>query len=170
MDRILIIGSSGAGKSTLSRALAARLTMPAIHLDQLYWRPGWQTCDEASFKRRVAEAVAQPRWVMDGNFATTLAERLARADTVLWLDYGRPTCFWRVAKRTWRHFGRNRPDMADGCPERLDLEFLAYIWSFRRRQVPRLAAALAEYGRHAHLHMLKTPRDTAHLLAALGRT
>ena len=165
-----IIGSSGAGKSTLSCVLADRLRLPAIHLDQLFWQPGWQKSDHAAFLARVAEAVAAPRWVMDGNFANTLDLRLPRVDTVLWLDYGRLTCLWRVAKRTLAHLGRVRPDMADGCPERWDLAFLAYIWSFRRRQAPRLARALAEHGTHVHLHVLKTPRDTARYLAAIAET
>ncbi|MDR3373453.1 MAG: topology modulation protein [Ancalomicrobiaceae bacterium] len=169
MERILIIGSSGAGKSTLACALGRRLNMPAIHLDQLYWQPGWRKSDSVAFLARVAEVLAAPRWVMDGTYATTLPERLVRADTVLWLDYGRAICFCRVAKRIVSHWGRTRPDMADGCPERLDLEFLAYIWSFRRRQVPRLTAALAQHGRHAHLHVLKTPSDTVRFLASLDQ-
>ena len=41
MRRALVIGSGGAGKSTLARELGARAGLPVVHLDRLYWRPGW---------------------------------------------------------------------------------------------------------------------------------
>src|SRR5688500_3597481 len=39
--RIIVVGSSGSGKSTLGEQLAARLDVPFIELDALYWEPGW---------------------------------------------------------------------------------------------------------------------------------
>ena len=41
MERILVIGCPGAGKSTLSRQLGEKLGLPVIHLDRLFWKPGW---------------------------------------------------------------------------------------------------------------------------------
>ena len=39
--RILILGCGGAGKSTLARRLGAATGLPVVHLDGLYWQPGW---------------------------------------------------------------------------------------------------------------------------------
>jgi hypothetical protein len=52
---------------------------------------------------------------------------------------------WRVLRRAVTGLGRTRPDMADGCPERLSSlpEFFRYIWSTRnsaRERIERLAA------------------------------
>jgi hypothetical protein len=53
---------------------------------------------------------------------------------------------WRVLRRIAKTYGRVRPDMAPGCPERLtDLEFLTYIWTFDTRIAPRIEAAIDKY-------------------------
>ncbi len=41
MKKILVIGSGGAGKSTFARRLGEMLGINVIHLDALYWQPGW---------------------------------------------------------------------------------------------------------------------------------
>ena len=41
MKRILIIGCCGAGKTTLANVLSKRLNLPVVHLDRLWWNPGW---------------------------------------------------------------------------------------------------------------------------------
>src|SRR5690606_37268782 len=41
MQRIVILGCSGTGKSTLAQAIGARLGLPVVHLDSLFWKPGW---------------------------------------------------------------------------------------------------------------------------------
>jgi hypothetical protein len=49
--------------------------------------------------------------------------------------------------------------MADGCPERLTVEFLRYVWSFRRQHLPRVLAAVAEAGKQDRLVRLRSRRD-----------
>jgi hypothetical protein len=39
-------------------------------------------------------------------------------------------------------YGKVRPEMAPGCPERLDAEFLRYVWTYRQKRRPRLASFL----------------------------
>ena len=36
----------------------------------------------------------------------------------------------RIVRRTVLSYGRTRPDMAAGCPERFDLEFLRFAWRY----------------------------------------
>lgn len=138
--RIAIIGSPGAGKSTLARALAARTGLPLVHLDQLHWRAGWTAPPEPEWQARVRAAAEGERWIIDGNYGTTLAPRLARAELVLWLDPPTALCLWRVATRIAGQWGRVRADMAPGCPERLDWRFLRYVACFRRDSRPALVA------------------------------
>ena len=42
MNRVVIIGSPGAGKSTLARDLGRILQINVVHLDRVFWEPGWK--------------------------------------------------------------------------------------------------------------------------------
>ena len=142
MRRILVIGSSGAGKSTLARRLAGILDLELIHLDSLYWKPGWIESESEAWKAAVRQAVSKESWIMDGNFSGTLPERLDACDAVIFLDLPRMVCLWRVLKRVITNFGRTRADMPAGCPERFDLEFLVWVWNFPVRSRPKVLALL----------------------------
>ncbi len=140
MKRVLVMGCSGSGKSTFARALAERLALPFVSLDALFWKPGWVESDPETFGRRV-EAIAQTdSWVMDGNYTRhgAGALRRERADAVFLFDLPRRVCLYGVARRFVLGYGKVRPEMADGCPERIDLPFLLYVWRFRRDQRPKL--------------------------------
>lgn len=157
MQRVLVIGSPGAGKSTLSHALAARTGLPLHHLDKLFWLPGWVERDREEGRAELAEVLAGERWIIDGNYGSTLPMRLSRADTVVWLDYPTWLCLGRAFKRWWQYRGRARPDMTEDCPENLNLEFLLYVLNFRRAWQHRNAAALQQFNgqvlRFANSHL-----------------
>ena len=36
----------------------------------------------------------------------------------------------RAMKRYITHFGKTRPDMTPGCPEKMDAEFIKWIWTY----------------------------------------
>ena len=165
--RIAVLGSGGAGKSTLSRELAALLDLPLHHLDQLFWLPGWRARADAEWERIQNEIVLAEHWVIDGNYSRTLDIRLARADGVLFLDLPREICLWRAFWRGVRLRGKVRPDLAAGCPEHFDLEFLQWIWRFPLRSRERVLRrrAVAPYGQ-AWI-VVRRPRDVRRLLAAL---
>ena len=128
--RILILGCPGSGKSRFARQLARHTALPLIHLDKLYWRPGWIEADKETWVADLTRSIDEPRWVMDGNYLGTLPIRLARADTVIILDPSHWRCLWRVLARTVRYLGQTREDMAPGCPERFDWQFVKYLWNF----------------------------------------
>jgi adenylate kinase family enzyme len=147
VDRVLVIGSGGAGKTTLARRIAAARSLPLVHLDQLYWQPGWVPTPADEWERRVAELVQEERWVMDGNYGGTMALRLAAADTVVFLDVPRLTCLSRAARRAFRNRGRTRDDLAPGCPDKLDRDFVRWIWSYPRTRRPRVLDLLEAFRR-----------------------
>lgn len=135
MNRVLIIGSGGAGKSTLGRQLRAKTGLPLIHLDREYWRSGWIKPDSEEWRCEVGKMLAGERWILDGNFGGTLEMRLAACDTVILLDLNPLICLYRVVRRRFRYRGTNRPDMAEGCNEQIDLDFLLWIITFRRKKL-----------------------------------
>lgn len=131
--RILVIGCSGAGKSTLAKAIAERHDLPLIHLDRCYWRPGWIEPPEVEWAQEVERLLTAPEWVMDGNFSGTMRRRAEVADAIVYLDLPRWLCLLRVLKRVFISYGRTRADVAPGCPERFEWEFLRWVWNYPKR-------------------------------------
>ena len=145
MERIMIIGCGGAGKSTLARQLGEKTGLPVVHLDKLWWRPGWEHIPREEFDRLRREVLEQERWILDGNFDHTMEERIARCDTVIYLDFSRFACLLGVAKRILTTYGKVRPDMGEGCQERIDWEFLQWVWNFNKNKREKNYRLLEQY-------------------------
>jgi adenylate kinase family enzyme len=168
MRRVMVIGSPGAGKTTFARRLAEKLSLPVIYLDVHYWRSGWQPSDLDDWRERVAALATAPEWIMDGNFSNTYDLRMRHADTLIWLDYPRRTCLCRVLLRLLKDYGRNRPDLPEGCPERFDAEFYRFVWEFPVKNRPHIVDGIERYGGHLRVNRFGHDRDVEHFLAALG--
>ena len=160
-----MIGSGGAGKSTLAARLAERLSLPLIGLDALYWKPGWVATPPDEWAKLVAELADKEAWVMDGNYGATLDVRLARADAVVFLDLPRLVCLWRIVARAIRHWGRARPDMPPGCPERLSWEFIVWVWGYPVRRRPEILARLDALRDQKQIFILSSRREVSRFLA-----
>ena len=144
MERIVIIGCGGSGKSTLARQLGEKLNLPVVHLDKLWWKPGWVETSREDFDAKLAQELQKPQWIMDGNFNRTIETRIAKCDTIIYLDFSRVACVLGVLKRVITTHGKVRPDMGEGCPERFDLEFLKWVWSFNDKNRQRYYKILNE--------------------------
>lgn len=167
--RILILGSPGSGKSTLSQRIAQRFGLKYISMDrEFFWLPGWQLRPRDETQGLVTKAIAGDRWLIDGTGLRTLDLRLTRADLVIWLRLPRSLCLWRILQRWRRYIGRSRPEMADDCPERIDLDFLRYIWTFDRLVTPEIAASLEAYRGTLNVLEYDTATDVNALLAELS--
>jgi adenylate kinase family enzyme len=137
MQRVLVMGSSGSGKSTFARRLSGITGLPVVSIDALFWKPGWVESDREEFRERLAEVTRQPRWIMDGNYTSAAGElRRDVSDTVILFDLPRATCMWGILSRIAKSYGKVRPEMAEGCPEKFDVEFFHYVWTYRARQRP----------------------------------
>jgi len=162
-ERILVIGSPGSGKSTFAKALADKTGLPVFHLDQHYWHAVWVESEKDEWAARVRTMVEQPRWIIDGNYSASLDARLARADQVILLDLSPLRCTWRIITRVLGSHGKVRADMAEGCAERFDLDFLWYVLSFRLRALPRVLDKLEDY--KGEFVWLGTPREIRDFLS-----
>ena len=169
MQRVMIIGAGGAGKSTLARQVGARTGLPVIHLDAEYWHAGWVPTPDVEWRARVSALAGGERWVMDGNYGGTLDLRLARADTVVFLDLSRRATMWGVLRRWLAHRGRTRPDMAPGCPEQMSWEFLRWVWEYPRTRRPQMLRRLGELPPGTRPVVLRSRAEVARWLATLER-
>ncbi|MEK7649052.1 MAG: AAA family ATPase [Patescibacteria group bacterium] len=143
MKKILIIGISGSGKSTLAQKLSDHLHIPVIHLDQLFWKPGWIKEEKEVFEKKVLAAIARDRWIIDGNYTNSMEHWIQDADTIFYFDFPVWQCLWNVIKRRIMFHKKTRPDAANGCDEVLDLEFLKFIWNFPKNNALRIESILA---------------------------
>jgi adenylate kinase family enzyme len=172
MQRIVILGNAGSGKSTLARTLGKRLNLPVVHLDKLFWEPGWVEPDAEQFRERVRDAVAPDAWVCEGNYARrTFDLRLPRADLIIWLDTPRLTCFTRVIMRSVMN--RPRTDIPAGCTENLDREFLTFlnfVWNFDRGYRPGIEAVRQAIGPHIPTVHLRGSRQISAFLGSFPKT
>lgn len=166
--RIAILGSPGSGKSTVSRQLGAITGIPVVHLDKLYWKPGWVEPARHQWATLQEELVQRDAWIIDGNYGGTAHIRIQSADTIIFLDPPRWVCLYRAIKRALQYRGKTRSDMGQDCPEKVDGEFLRYIWRFRSQQRPQLLKRLEAVQHEKMVVVLRTGRDVRQYLAELS--
>jgi len=167
MQRVLVLGSSGSGKSTFARELGDITSLPVVHIDQLFWEPGWVQAPKAVYLERLQQALAQDRWIIDGNNSSTMDLRVPPADRIILLDRSRLACLARIGRRVWMSYGHVRPDMAPGCPEQVDWEFLKYVWRFPDKHWPVMLAAIDRHAAWDRATTLKSDAESAAFLAAV---
>ncbi|MFA9557108.1 topology modulation protein [Evansella sp. AB-rgal1] len=140
MNRIMVMGvSAGVGKSTFARRLGEALQLDVYHLDTLFWKPNWVEAPFEEFRAKQQEIVQNNQWVIDGNYNSTYDIRSQKADTIIYLELPLVICLYRVMKRRMINSGKTRPDMREGCEEKIDFKFLKFIITtyHRRKKVMR---------------------------------
>jgi len=167
MRRVIVVGSQGSGKTSLALRLGEKLGLPVIHLDVLYWQPGWTPLDVESFRKRVAGAIAGDAWIVDGSFSGLAFDvTVARADTLVVIERPRWLCLWRVLWRSAFQRGGRRLDLPEGCPEMFDWSLLRQAWRWPTDRAPRIEAERLSYGPDVPVVRLGSDRAIAAMLAA----
>lgn len=102
--KIIVIGQSGSGKSTLARKIKEITGFPLLPLDLL-----WHTTDYSIqakqwfLQEQQTFMVSNPSWIVEGNYTSTLEERIKEADKIIWLKVPRYVAIYRVV---WRSLKR----------------------------------------------------------------
>lgn len=156
--KILVVGCGGAGKSTLSVALGEKLHIPVVHLDRLWWLENWIERTQEEFDSLLDIELEKDCWIIDGNYKRTFEKRLNAADFCIFLDYPERLCIDSVYERAEKYRGRTRPDMTEGCPERVDEEFEQWIILFREKVRPYMLDAIESSGK---AHKIFSSREQA---------
>lgn len=133
--KIVILGYSGSGKSTLARKIGEIYNCEVLHLDTIQFIDNWHERDREEARRLVASFLEKDAWVIDGNYQQFYQERrLDEADRIIFLNFNRFACFLRAYSRYKRYKGKSREDMAQGCNEKFDGEFMRWIlWEGRTK-------------------------------------
>jgi adenylate kinase family enzyme len=175
VHRVSVVGNSGSGKTTLARTLASKLDTNVFELDSIFHRPNWQALPREEFRAAVSAAVADERWVVDGNYSAVIDIVWARADTVVWLDYPRGQVMRQVIGRTLRRLitreelwnGNREPlsNLATLDPQR---SILAWAWTQHAKYRQRFTAAMADPANEQLTFVrLRNPGDARAFVASL---
>ena len=139
MKKVIVIGCPGSGKSTFSKALAAQTGLPLYHLDMLFWKPDGPTVEKSVVRAKLRDILALDTWIIDGNYASTMEERMAACDTVFFLDLPTDVCLAGIAARK----GKPRTDLPwVETSDTEDAEFLRFVREYRENSGPRVVELL----------------------------
>ena len=161
MERAIVIGCPGGGKSTFARSLAEKTGLPLYYLDMMYWNADKTQAEREAFRLSVAELTAQARWIIDGNYFSTMEARMEKCDTVFFLDYPSEVCLCGVEAR----MGKPRPDMP-WVETEWDEEFRQYIENFAEDIRPKILALLEKY-KEKEIYIFRTRAEAAEFLAKI---
>lgn len=146
MKRIMVIGCSGSGKSTFALELGRITGIEVRHLDRLNWRAGWKEVSRNEFDRQLDEVLKKDSWIIDGNYSRTMEKRLEKAQVVFRFRLSTAACLYGYFSRLIKgKLGKKRIDMAEGCSERFDLDFVRFIAGFENDNAERTEKLLEKY-------------------------
>jgi len=129
MQRIWIIGSPGAGKTTFANIMGRKLNIPVYHNDRIFWKENWRERPANEQIETTKKIAANDKWIYEGNRFDhcQIDGRFNRCDTIIFLSVNRFTCLYRFIRRYHTYKGTVRPDIADGCIEKIDINIVKYI-------------------------------------------
>ncbi|TFH89746.1 adenylate kinase [Vibrio ouci] len=100
MKKVAVFGKPGSGKSTVSKALASALGLPLHQLDSIVYKPNGEFVARKEFDAIHNDILRSDTWVIDGlGPITSFNERLAAADTLIYIDLSYSVSYWFVTKR-----------------------------------------------------------------------
>jgi adenylate kinase family enzyme len=169
----MVIGiSAGVGKSTFARKLGKSLNISVFHLDALYWKRDWVEAPLEEFSKAQQEIVNQDQWIIEGNFINTFEIRAEHADTIIYLELPLHVCLYRVVKRWLMNIGRTRPDMGEGCKEKLDWDFIKFIYTTyypRKKKMNERFKSFQSLGSKKEIIILKSKQEIHSYLENIKR-
>lgn len=128
--RIMIVGPTNAGKSTLAVAIGNKLGIAVRHVDLFRHLPNtdWEPRTDEEFHALHAAAIAEPEWVMDGNYSDIMPVRMARATGILAIDDGLGRRYLRYVQRT---LSRQRAGALEGNRDSIKWNMIHWLWHTR---------------------------------------
>lgn len=140
MKQIIIIGCPGSGKTYFAKQLSEILQVELFHMDNIYWKKDKTHISREELISAVDEIMSQSEWILDGNYVSTIEQRIKGADTIFLLDYTTKDCLEGVKSR----IGVKRDDIP-WIETKLDPDFQKWIMDFRKDTLPEIEKVLERY-------------------------
>lgn len=156
INRIAIIGISASGKSVFARELASKTGLPLIHMDQFFWKGNWQEVPEPEYLKKHQEIIQQDKWIIEGYIEENMAERLKRADLIIYLDYSGLVSALRLIRRWLKHRNQARPELPKEALE--EFKHGTFWKVLQRKERERIEQALVLAG-NPKVIRLKSPNE-----------
>ena len=141
MKKVIIIGCPGSGKSTFGRKLKSITDLPLYHLDMMYWNKDKTTVSKEIFIERLKKTMNNSKWIIDGNYGSSMEMRLKECDTVFFLDYPTEVCIEGIETRK----GKPRSDMPWIENDNTDDDFIFFINNYNSESRPEVIKLLEKY-------------------------
>jgi adenylate kinase family enzyme len=166
--KIVVVGPIGAGKSRLASELGELLGIRVLHLDTLFWKPGWVPTPRDEFEAMQRRELATDSWIVDAQFDDMLPDWVYGADMVVFVDISLGRSLWRVSKRRLnRQASVGTPVGEPGALHRSLLKFARNQWQYRRTVRQELLAELARERDGRRVVVLRRDSDTVAFLRSL---
>ena len=164
----MVVGPVGAGKSRLAHDLGKVLGIRVLHLDALFWKPGWVQTPRDEFEAMQRREVATDSWIVEAQFDDILPDWVYAADTVVFVDISLLRSLWRVSKRRLnRQASVGTPVGEPGAIHRSLLKFVRNQWQYRRTVRRELLAELGRERDGRRVVVLRRDSETAAFLRSL---
>lgn len=168
MNRIIVIGCPGSGKSTLTFKLQNILKYPVMHLDKVYHIDNDTRISTEELIEKVNEfASSNHDWIIDGNYITTMEQRIILADTIILLDIDSNICVQNAISRSKKE---RQEDMAVGFDvSKISQDFLNYIAKFKETTLPKIMELYEKYKNTKRFIILKSYKDIDDYISKLQK-
>lgn len=138
--KIIVIGCPGSGKSYFSKRLSKQLNIPLYHLDNIYWKKDKTTVTRELLIEHIENIMQRDRWIIDGNYFSTLEPRIKACESVIFLDFETSQCLEGIEERV----GIPRDDMP-WVEDEVSEELVAMVQAFSEEIRPQILALLERY-------------------------
>jgi adenylate kinase family enzyme len=170
VKRIAVTGPAGAGKSRLARELGNTFGIEVLHLDTLFWKPGWVRTPPSEWEALQRRELERASWIVDAQYDDMIPDWFDAADVLVLIDASPLRCLWRVSRR--RLDGDGGPEVPAGSEpapaHRALKKFLRGQWHYRRTVRPELLADLARRRTLQRVVVIRTGEEGRRFMAQLS--
>jgi adenylate kinase family enzyme len=126
------------------------------------FEPGGKKRDKKEFLAIQTSILEEDEWIIEGCSFSTFEMRFSKAETVIYFQFSRYICFWRIFKRLF-----NYKKEFSGLRV-INWELVKYIWKFDKEKGFRIEELKKKYS-NLNFYVFRTAKDVDKYLFSLKR-